>query len=78
MVSGNQPRLKSRKEIDGAEHHPPVILYGPSIHQCIARGNLNEMEKTCGPGGAAPENYADVRAFLKLVKAEIAKLEGQK
>jgi Domain of unknown function (DUF1843) len=36
------------------------------------------MEKTCGPGGAAPENYGDVRAFLELLKAEIAKLEGQK
>ena len=61
-----------------AEHHPPVILYGPSIHQCIARGDLNEMKKLVVQAEQHLKDHGDVRASLELLKAEIAKLEAKR
>jgi len=61
-----------------AEHHPPVILYGVSIHQCIARGDLNEMKKLVVQAEQHLKDHGDVRASLELLKAEIAKLEAKR
>ena len=60
-----------------AEHHPPVILYGPAIHQCIARGDLNEMKKLVNQAEQHLKDHGDVRASLELLKAEIAKMEAK-
>jgi len=52
-----------------------VILYGVTIHKCIASGNLAEMKKLASQAEQYLAEHGDVRAALEALKAEIAKLE---
>ena len=58
----------------------PVIrpLYAPTIHHCIAGGNLGEMKKLVQQAEQHLRDHGDVRAALELLKAEIAKHEARK
>jgi hypothetical protein len=51
----------------------PVALYGVAIHQCIDRGELEDMKKVAAD---AEVHLGEVREALDKLKAEIAKAEG--
>ncbi len=55
-----------------------VILYGVTIHKCIASGNLAEMKKLAAQAEQHLAEHGDVRAALEALKVEIAKLEHKK
>jgi hypothetical protein len=51
----------------------PVALYGVAIHQCIERGDLEDMKKVAADAEA---HLGEVREALDKLNAEIAKAEG--
>lgn len=51
----------------------PVALYGVAIHQCIERGDLDDMKKVAADAEA---HLGEVREALDKLNAEIAKAEG--
>lgn len=56
---------------------PIRMLYGVTIHKCIARGQLQEMKKLCAEAEKQLAEHGDVRAALEVLKAEIAKAEAK-
>lgn len=50
-----------------------VVLYGVAIHQCIERGDLDEMKRLSAD---AETRLSEVREALDKLNAEIAKAEG--
>jgi hypothetical protein len=52
-------------------------LYGVTIHQCIAGGELRKMKELCAEAEQQLAQHGDVRAALEVLKAEIAKAEAR-
>jgi hypothetical protein len=51
------------------------VLYGPPIHEAIAKGDLNEMKSLAQQAEEHIRSHGDVHAALEYLKMEIAKLE---
>jgi hypothetical protein len=49
-------------------------LYAPTIHHCIARGDLAEMKSLVTKAEEHLRDHGDVSAALEALKVEIAKL----
>jgi len=63
-----------------AEEKQPhnTLLYGVTIHNAAAGGNLAEMKKVAAEAEANLKSYGNVSAALEALKIEIAKLERHK
>ena len=55
----------------GGGIHP---LYAPTIHHCIAKGDLAEMKSLVAEAEKYLREHGDVGAALEALKVEIARL----
>ena len=55
-----------------------VVLYGPPIHDAIAKGDLSLMKRLAAEAEEHLSKAGDVGAALEYLKIEIARLEHQK
>jgi hypothetical protein len=55
---------------------PIVVLYGATIHNAVASGDLDQMKKIAAEAEAHLQAHGNVSAALETLKAEIAKLEA--
>jgi hypothetical protein len=53
------------------------MLYAPTIHQTIARGDLQELKKVAAEAEAYLASHGNISAALEALKAEIAKMEAK-
>jgi hypothetical protein len=53
------------------------LVYGPDIHEAVARGDLEEMRNLVREAEAHVARYGNVPVALELLKTEIAKLEAR-
>lgn len=51
------------------------VLYGPPIHDAIAKGDLSKMKQLAAEAEKQLQEAGDVRAALEYLKIEIARLE---
>jgi hypothetical protein len=51
------------------------VIYGPDIHEAIARGQLEEMRRLVSEAEDFLARHGDVSVALELLKAEIARAE---
>ncbi len=58
-----------------AQERALVPLYGPPIHDAIAKGDLAEMKKVAAAAEQHLQHTGDVAAALEHLKIEIAKHE---
>ncbi len=55
-----------------------IILYGATIHEAVASGDLEKMRAVARQTEEWLKETGDVAAALEHLKIEIAKLEGGK
>lgn len=55
-----------------------VLLYGVTIHRCIAKGDLAEMKRVAQQAEEHLRETGDIRSALESLKIEIAKLEHKR
>jgi len=51
------------------------VLYGPPIHDAIAKGDLPKMKQLAAEADKHLQEVGDVRSALEYLKIEIARLE---
>jgi Domain of unknown function (DUF1843) len=51
------------------------VLYGPPIHDAIAKGDLQKMKQLAAEAEKHLQETGDVGAALEYLKIEIARLE---
>jgi Domain of unknown function (DUF1843) len=51
------------------------VLYGPPIHDAIARGDLPKMKQLAAEAETHLQQVGDLRAALEYLKIEIARME---
>jgi hypothetical protein len=54
-----------------------IVLYGQTITDGIAKGDLAELQRLHAQAEAHLAEYGDIPTLLSLLKVEIAKLEGR-
>jgi Domain of unknown function (DUF1843) len=54
------------------------VLYGPPIHEAIAKGDLAQMKQLAAEAEQHIKDHGDVRSALEILKIEIAKKEQKK
>ncbi|MBO9710168.1 MAG: DUF1843 domain-containing protein [Caulobacter sp.] len=54
-----------------------IVLYGQTITDGIAKGDLAELQRLEAQAEAHLKEYGDIPTLLALLKVEIAKLEGR-
>jgi hypothetical protein len=52
-------------------------LYAPTIHHCIAGGDLQKMKQLVAEAEKHVADHGNVGAALEVLKAEIAKVESK-
>ena len=55
-----------------------VPPYGSAIHQAVASGNVEEMQKTLTSAQQWLSEWGDLRSAVEALKVEIAKLERKR
>ena len=58
-----------------APHTTMHLLYGPTIHDAVASGNLARMKEVAKEADRQLSQSGDLRTSLEILKVEIAKLE---
>jgi hypothetical protein len=58
-----------------APHSTLHLLYGPTIHDAVASGNLLRMKEVAREADRQLGQWGDLRTSLEILKVEIAKLE---
>jgi hypothetical protein len=54
-----------------------LMLYGPAIHEAIAKGDLEELRSLQGQAEEQLKETGNLAAALEVLNAEVAKLEAQ-
>ena len=61
------------KNDGGGSHHGPHVFYGGPIHNCIKRGNKDEMEEMLAQAKAHYAEEGDLGNAIKELEAALKK-----